>query len=46
MKFFRPYSDFVYHLGTIRLDDENLIQYPPNVILLETAKILFKTVNI
>ncbi|CAF1132040.1 unnamed protein product [Rotaria sordida] len=36
-------SDFIDHLATIRLDDERFNQYPPKIILLETAKILFKT---
>ncbi|CAF3205339.1 unnamed protein product, partial [Rotaria sp. Silwood2] len=36
-------SNFVNHLATIRLDDERFNQYPPKIILLETAKILFKT---
>ncbi|CAF2120518.1 unnamed protein product [Rotaria magnacalcarata] len=39
-------SEFVNHLATIRLDDENLNQHPPKLILLETAKILFKTAQI
>ncbi|CAF4942723.1 unnamed protein product, partial [Rotaria sp. Silwood1] len=40
------YSDFVNHLAIIRLDDERYNQYPPKIILLETAKILFKAAQI
>ncbi len=43
--FFSPWSEFVDHLATIRLDEERINQYPPNIIILRTAKILFKTVN-
>jgi hypothetical protein len=42
---FSPWSEFVDHLATIRLDDERINQYPPKIIILHTAKILFKTVN-
>jgi hypothetical protein len=43
--FFRPWSEFIDHLATIRLDEERINQYPPNIIILQTAKILFKAVN-
>jgi hypothetical protein len=43
--YFSPWSEFVDHLATIRLDEERINQYPPNIIILQTAKILFKTVN-
>ncbi|UJR37177.1 hypothetical protein I4U23_029885 [Adineta vaga] len=39
-------SEFIDHLGTIRLDDQRFSQYPPKIILLQTAKILFKTAQI
>ena len=42
--FFRPWSEFIDHLATIRLDEERTKQFPPVLILLQTAKILFKTV--
>jgi len=42
---FSPWSEFLDHLATIRLDDERINQYPPKTILLQTAKILFKSVN-
>jgi len=38
-----PWSEFVDHLATIRLDDERINQFPPKIIILNTAKILFKT---
>ena len=43
---YSPHPNFIDHLATIRLDDEKFNQYPPTIIILETAKILFKTVNL
>ncbi|CAF3419279.1 unnamed protein product [Rotaria sp. Silwood1] len=37
---------FVNNIAIIRLDDERYNQYPPKIILLETAKILFKAAQI
>jgi hypothetical protein len=45
IEIFSPWSEFDNHLATIRLDDERFNQYPPRIIILQTAKILFKTVN-
>ncbi|CAF1003091.1 unnamed protein product [Adineta steineri] len=39
-------TDFVNQLAIIRLDDEKYKQYPPKMIILETAKILFRTAQI
>ena len=40
-----PWGEFVDHLATIRLDEERIHQYPPKIIILETARILFKAVR-
>lgn len=40
----RSWSEFPGHLATIRLDEERNKQYPPVLIILQTARILFKTV--
>ncbi|CAF3303642.1 unnamed protein product, partial [Rotaria sp. Silwood2] len=37
------WNEFIDHLATIRLDDERRYQYPPTLIILETARILLKS---
>ncbi|CAF4275358.1 unnamed protein product, partial [Adineta steineri] len=37
------WNEFIDHLGTIRLDEERIHQHPPKLIILETARILFKS---
>jgi hypothetical protein len=39
-----PSNEFLDHLSTIRLDDDRIHQYPPKSVILETARILFKSV--
>lgn len=36
------WKEFANHLATIRLCDEQVAQFPPKLIILQTAKILFK----
>jgi hypothetical protein len=38
-----PSNEFLDHLATIRLDNDRIDQHPPKLILLETARILFKS---
>ncbi|CAF0995165.1 unnamed protein product [Adineta ricciae] len=38
-----PWNEFNDHLATIRLDNDQVQQHPPKIILLETARILFKS---
>jgi hypothetical protein len=45
MYIFSPWNEFIDHLSTIRLDDDRMHQHPPKLIILETARILFKSVN-
>jgi hypothetical protein len=40
-----PSNEFLDHLAIIRLDDNRIHQHPPKSVLLETARILFKSVN-
>lgn len=40
-----PSNEFLDHLATIRLDNDRIQQHPPKSILLETARILFKSVD-
>lgn len=39
-------NEFVDNLATIRLYDERVAQFPPKLIILQTAKILFKAAQI
>ena len=41
---FSSSNEFVEHLATIRLDDERVHQYPPKAVMIEIARILFKSV--
>jgi len=41
---FSSSNEFVDHLATIRLDDERVHQYPPKAVMIEIARILFKSV--
>lgn len=38
-------NEFLDHLATIRLYDERLSQYPPKIVILETALIFFQSVK-
>ena len=38
-------NEFLDHLATIRLDTDRLVQHPPKSVLLETARLLFKSVS-